>query len=238
MHLDAIARELYAGSREAFTATRDARVRELRAAGETQLAREVAALRKPTVAAAVVNLLAREQPQQVTALLQLGDEMRRAQQQRDGETLRRLVEQQRRDVASLVQLALGLATKRGLAVNDSVAASVESTLRAAVADPQVGAGVAAGVLAREQQMSGFPVPEGQPVPEPQPEPEPDETAIAAAEQTLDEARAGLTAAEQQRDQAERDLDEVRLRHAHAVEVLRQARAALQQAEARLREVRR
>jgi hypothetical protein len=259
--LDAIARELYGADRDAFTAARDARVRALKAAGETQLARQVAALRRPTVAAAVVNLLAGAQPERIAALLHIGDEMRQAP---DAGALRRLVEQQRGEVAALVRLARGVAREHGLTVSESTAAAVEGTLRAAVADPDVGAQVSAGVLAKEQQPSGFPLTPPAAAAPPAASGDdsmdaaagdgPDATqaaaALATAQAVLDDAeqlrgqavqeavaaaarrdvvaeelarlRAQVGEAEQRAEQAERDLDEARLREAHATEQARRA----------------
>jgi hypothetical protein len=257
--LDAIARELYGGGRGAFTAARDAKVRDLKAAGETQLARQVAALRRPTVAAAVVNLLARAEPERLHALLHIGDELRHAQ---DAAALRRLAEQQRGEVAILVRLARAEAAEHGLAVSDGTAAAVEGTLRAAVADPAVAAQVAAGVLEKEQQPGGFPLtratspaasgdaPSGG---DDDRDGEHAEAAavLAQAEALLDEAeqlrgravqeavaaaarrdvvadelarlREQVAQAEQRAEQVERDLDEARLREAHATEQARRAR---------------
>ncbi len=259
MDLDAIARELYGGGRGAFTAARDAKVRDLKAAGETQLARQVAALRRPTVAAAVVNLLAGAEPERLHALLHIGDELRHAQ---DAAALRRLAEQQRGEVAILVRLARAEAAAHGLAVSDTTAAAVEGTLRAAVADPAVAAQVAAGVLEKEQQPGGFPLtratspaasgdaPSGG---DDDRDGEHAEAAavLAQAEALLDEAeqlrgravqeavaaaarrdvvadelarlREQVAQAEQRAEQVERDLDEARLREAHATEQARRAR---------------
>ncbi len=263
MDLDAIARELYGGGRGAFTAARDAKVRDLKAAGETQLARQVAALRRPTVAAAVVNLLAGAEPERLHALLHIGDELRHAQ---DAAALRRLAEQQRGEVAILVRLARAEAAAHGLAVSDGTAAAVEGTLRAAVADPAVAAQVAAGVLEKEQQPGGFPLTRatspaasgdapsgGDDDRDGEHAGEHAEAAavLAQAEALLDEAeqlrgravqeavaaaarrdvvadelarlREQVAQAEQRAEQVERDLDEARLREAHATEQARRAR---------------
>ncbi len=154
--LDAIAGELYALDRDAFTAARDERVRGLRADGQKHLARQVAALRRPTVAAAAVNLLARQRPDVVEALLALGPAMHRAQQAKDADALRLLGQQQRREVAVAVSEARASAAEHGARLSESAAAAVEATLRAAVADPDVATLVSRGVLEREREPGGFP----------------------------------------------------------------------------------
>jgi hypothetical protein len=58
---DAEAERLYGLPLDEFTAARDARARELRRDGEREKAAEVAALRKPVLAAWLVNMLARDE---------------------------------------------------------------------------------------------------------------------------------------------------------------------------------
>ena len=74
------AASLYASAPEDFIAGRNALADELRAAGEDDLATAVRKLRKPSVVAWAVNVAARGHPEDVTALLQAGDELRRAHQ--------------------------------------------------------------------------------------------------------------------------------------------------------------
>jgi hypothetical protein len=230
MDLDSIARELYRGGRDGFTAARDSRVRALKAQGETQLAREVAALRRPTVAAAAVNLLAVDDPERLQALLRIGDEMRQA---RDAAALRHLAEQQRGEVAALVRRAQAVGAEHGLTVSDTAAAAVEGTLRAAVADPAVAAQVSAGVLAREQQPSGFPGTPAAAVPEAQP---PDDEAQdgqdSAAQAALAQAEARLEQAEQDQAQATAAAVAALARRDAVADELDRLRAAVTQAEQR------
>src|SRR5207248_858835 len=60
MNLDEVVAQLLAGSLDEFTSARNAKAKELKAAGERDLAAEVAGLKKPPVAVWAVNQLARQ----------------------------------------------------------------------------------------------------------------------------------------------------------------------------------
>src|SRR5437667_92064 len=60
MNLDDVVAQLLAGSLDEFTSARNAKAKELKAAGERDLAAEVAGLKKPPVAVWAVNQLARQ----------------------------------------------------------------------------------------------------------------------------------------------------------------------------------
>ncbi|MEW6583005.1 MAG: hypothetical protein AB1416_09615, partial [Actinomycetota bacterium] len=70
---------VFAGGPEGFTAARDALVRELRAAGDREAAARVAALRRPTRRAAELNVLARERPREVAAVVAAAEALAVAQ---------------------------------------------------------------------------------------------------------------------------------------------------------------
>src|SRR3954451_6393449 len=96
--LDDAAAELYALSPEDFVAGRTRLVKQARAAGDRALAGDIGALRKATRTAWLGNLLARDDPAAVGALLDLGDELRTAQEQRDGAALRSLSARRRQAI--------------------------------------------------------------------------------------------------------------------------------------------
>ena len=73
-----------------FVPRRDALVRELRASGDASLAAEVGRLRKPTAGAWLGNLVARGEPDQLAALVDLGTLLRDAQDALDCAHLREL----------------------------------------------------------------------------------------------------------------------------------------------------
>jgi hypothetical protein len=146
--------ELYGVAREQFITERTAWVKVLRADGRREEAARVAALRKPSVAAATVNQLVRTEPERLAALLAAGDALRAAQARMlsgDGTAieLRDAAERER----SAVDALLSVATGEGMsgAVSDRVA----GTLHAAALDTDARAQVCAGQLVEELQHVGF-----------------------------------------------------------------------------------
>src|SRR5689334_16480659 len=89
--LEEIADRLYALPPEDFTA---ARADEAKAAGKP-VGKQVAALRKPTVSAWIVNALARAEPEMLEQLLALGPLLAEAQRGKDKDQLVSLGEQRR-----------------------------------------------------------------------------------------------------------------------------------------------
>ena len=73
---DAEAERLYGLPLDEFTTARDERARELRRDGQKEKAAEVAALRKPVVAAWVVNMLARDERADVRELVRAAEAIR------------------------------------------------------------------------------------------------------------------------------------------------------------------
>ncbi len=153
--LTAVAAELYGVPPGEFTAARTAAVRAARADGDRDLARAVGALRKPSAAAAAVNLLVRERPDDLGELLDLGVRLREAQAALAGTDLRALHAEQRRRTADVVAAAVDLLTDRGGSVGAAAHEQVEATLRAAMGDPGAAAAVATGLLTRDLFSSGL-----------------------------------------------------------------------------------
>lgn len=136
---------LYAGPLEGFTPARDALARKLRKEGRRDEAAEVARLRKPTVAAWVVNQVVRARPRAIQELLSVAEEVK---QGRPG-----AAERFRDAVDELTAAAPHVLSAAGRQPREQVLADVAVTLRAAVAtDPQT---LAAGRLTHEVEASGF-----------------------------------------------------------------------------------
>ncbi|KZM68943.1 hypothetical protein [Nocardia terpenica] len=155
MALEDIARELYGLDPGEFTAARTARVERARAAGDKRLATAIGRLRRPTVAAWAVNLLARQAPDEVSGLLDLGAALRDAQRTLSGDRLRTLTAQRQQVVNALARRAGGLATEHGRALSEGVLREVGQTLHAALADPEVGERVRDGVVTTAVNYEGF-----------------------------------------------------------------------------------
>ena len=155
MDLEAVADELYGLWPGEFTAARTEREREARAAGDKELARQVKALGRPTTVAWLANRLVRDHGEELQPLLELGDALREATAVLQGEELRALSQQQHQLVAALVRQARRDAAGAGHRVGEDAARGLEETLRAALADSDLSAQLAAGRLSGGLQHSGF-----------------------------------------------------------------------------------
>ncbi|GGR76884.1 MULTISPECIES: hypothetical protein [Streptomyces] len=157
MDLDSVADELYGLRPEEFVAARDRRARDAREAGEQALAKEIGALRRPSLAAWAGNLLVRRRPEEVEPLLGLGEELRRAHRELDGTRLRELARRQGEVIGALGRQARRLAEREGHPVGESVQREVEETLHAVLADPEAARAWAAGRLVKPLRSTfGFP----------------------------------------------------------------------------------
>ena len=153
--LASAAEELYALSPGDFTAARDERAAQARAAGDRDLAQAIGGLRRPVVSAWLVNQLAREAKDQVAELVALGESLRQAQQDLAGERVRELSAQRRTLVAALVAEAKRIAARDGRPAGLQVEREVDATLQAALADSGAAAAVQAGCLASPLSYAGL-----------------------------------------------------------------------------------
>lgn len=150
-------RALYEAPPEGFVAGRAAAVADARRSGDKETAKRLAALRKPTVAAWLVNLLALRRPELIDELVELSTALRAAQRGLHGEQLRELSTQRRRLVSELVNAAQRLAVEDdpGLRAVKLPMAEVEATLTAALAEPEIAEQVRGGRLVRAATYAGF-----------------------------------------------------------------------------------
>ncbi|RIV39440.1 hypothetical protein [Micromonospora radicis] len=149
--------QLYRTPPDRFVAARDAAAAQARQAGDPRTAREIARLRRPTVAAWLVNLLALDRPELVAELVQLADSLRAAQRELRGPRLRELSAQRRAVVGALVaevrRLAAGV--EGAPSAGKLPLAEVEATLNAALSDVAVAEQVRSGRLLRPAHYAGF-----------------------------------------------------------------------------------
>ncbi|WP_433129418.1 hypothetical protein ACQPWW_04545 [Micromonospora sp. CA-240977] len=152
-----LVQQLYRIPPDRFVAARDAAVADARRAGDQATARQLARLRRPTVAAWLVNLLAIQRPELVADLVQLADALRTAQRELRGPRLRELSAQRRAVVGALVAEVRKLAAAEPDAppAGRLPLAEVESTLNAAFSDVDVAEQVRAGRLLRAASYAGF-----------------------------------------------------------------------------------
>ncbi|GAA3276204.1 hypothetical protein Dvina_04795 [Dactylosporangium vinaceum] len=153
--LGAAAARLYSAPPEDFIALRAEEVAKARAARDTALAAAIGKLRKPTVAAWLVNRLAHERPELIGELMTLADELRTAQRELRGADLRELSVRRRATVSALAREAIRLAGAGRAATTNLPAAEVEATLAAALADEEVAALVRTGRLTKALEYTGF-----------------------------------------------------------------------------------
>ncbi len=151
MDLDEAVGELYGAGLGDFVAVRTRLAKE---AGR-DLGREIKALRKPTVTAWLLNLLARRSPELLAEVGELGERMRSAQGEGDAAALRDARPERdalvRRVVAATREVAKGEDRQLSPAGEDEVAATVV----AALADETSQAALASGMLVRALRYSGF-----------------------------------------------------------------------------------
>lgn len=150
--LSAVAARLYSAPPDEFVALRSEEVAKARRARDTALAGAIGKLRKPTVAAWLVNRLAHERPDLIEQLLELGEELRSAQRELRGADLRELSVRRRETVGALAREAAGLA---GPGRGNLPLQEVEATLSAALADEEVASAVRQGRLTKALEYTGF-----------------------------------------------------------------------------------
>jgi hypothetical protein len=138
-----IADRLYAEPLSDFTAARDAAAK---AAPDKELAAQVKALRKPSVAAWAVNLLVRREGDQIDQVLALGEQLRAAAESMAGEELRALTRQRRQLTNALAGTARDLAREQDVRLTSSVVDQVEGMLTAAMLDPVAARVVRSGLV--------------------------------------------------------------------------------------------
>ena len=253
MDLETAANEVYALSPDEFVERRQQLVAEARKEGDRQLATQIGKLRRPTRSAWLINLLARQEPEELTALLELGAALQDAQQRMAGDELRQLSAQRRKTVDALARRAIELGREHGYSAPDGAIQEASQTLQTALGDPEIAELVRSGRLNQAVTYGGFgptdlasafgapsPTkapsrPEKQPAAAPARAPDPKqrreaEKAAAKAQERATTARKAAESAESEAETATQHADE----QADRVESLR---TQLRQAEAAEREAR-
>ena len=211
---------LYGLPLDEFVAARDDAAKRLRAGGERAAAAEVAAARKPTVAAWAVNQLTRGQAAKVRALLGAGERLRAAA---DRGALEEAHRDERAAVERLVQCARELLEGPAPGTLDRV----RDTLHAASADDEARDLLRSGRLTKERRAIGFGP--GAPVPGSGPRPRRSRARAKSAEPPA--ARRRRQEAAKRLRAAEREVERTRRRVEEARADLDAAEAALARAEA-------
>ncbi len=155
MDFEEAADALYASPAADFIATRNELAKQLKADGDQLGSTRLKAMRKPTVAAWVANLLARKLPDELDDLLALGDEFREATADLDGDRLRELTPRRHKMLDKLSTDATRLAGDEGQKVSADVGQKLRETLDAALVDPAAGDAVREGRLSSALRHVGF-----------------------------------------------------------------------------------
>lgn len=227
-----IADELYSLPLAGFTSRRDAWVKEHQA--DKARAAAIKALRKPSVAAWVVNLLVRRDPEQVEQVVAVGAALRDAQDNLDATQLREFTRQRRQLTVAVTTTARRFAREEGVKVTQSVADQVEDTITAAMLDAEAARAVRSGLLVTSLEATGLgdldlsgtvalpdalgfeatarPVAAPDPTERPQlhvvRDPEADAKARAVAEQRVADAKTDLAAAQKGERGARRAVEKL------------------------------
>jgi hypothetical protein len=150
--------DLYGLPLDEFTAARNALAKELRAAGDRERATEVAALRRPTVAAWALNQLARQAPDQISTALEASDALRAAIEAAVGGDRSHVREAERAERAAVretTDAAARLLHSVDRAPTDAVRQKITDTVKAAAQDPSVADALRAGRLSTDHRPQGF-----------------------------------------------------------------------------------
>jgi hypothetical protein len=253
-----VADELYGLTLPEFTPARDARAKELKTS-DAELSVRVKALKKPSVAAWVVNVLVRHETEQVDQVLAVGVALREAQAGMSGQELRALTRQRRQLTAAVTTQARRLAGELGTKVTQAVADQVEATLTAAMIDEGCATAVRSGQLITALAATGVgavdlaasvatpdalgfaatahePEPEQRPELHVVPDPEADRKAVQEAEKVLAEAEKELTKASKAYDAAVTDVSQLEARSMEVQAGMDELRGKLAELESRFEEV--
>ena len=239
MDFEEAADALYAVPAADFIATRNELAKQLKADGDQLGSTRLKAMRKPTVAAWVANLMSRTLPDEIDDLLALGDEFREATADLDGDRLRELTPKRHQLVDKLSKEAVRLAADEGQKVSADVGQKLRETLDAALVDPAAGDGLREGRLSSALRHVGFGVVDENGEPS-NVTPLTDERRQAArerrrAQQAQDEEKSAT--AQSERDAAVREQEEREAAEkAKAKQAFEDAVAAAQDAEAKVEDL--
>ncbi|MEK8070911.1 hypothetical protein [Rhodococcoides navarretei] len=233
--------DLYSLPPADFVSHRAAYVTRFKKAGDKSGAASIGALRKPTVVAWLVNTLARRDESAVAELLDLGEQLERAQQRGDGPRLRELSTARSTSIRALSDRAVSLGRDLGATVGDNAAREISNTLNAAMADPEIRDRVRAGRTVTAETYSGFGPALLSLVPDPpddedESDPAPPETEADGQKFTEAERNrllAELESAESDLDTARTEADDARADTDRTASELRSAAAEVEQIEAEL-----
>jgi hypothetical protein len=149
---------LYLQLPERFTSERNALAKRLREEGDREAAEQVKGLRRPSLAAWLVNQLGLREAGDVDALMEAGERLRGAEEamladRADAEELRAAAAAEREALDRLMTRAREIAANDDRKLNQATLDRVAETLQAAATDEDVAAAVRSGRLAKETKRA-------------------------------------------------------------------------------------
>jgi len=155
LHLRAAVQQLYAAGLGEFMAVRSALVAEAKQAGDAGLAKQIGALRKPTVAAWAINHFVRTQPDGLADLRSFAELLREAQRTLDTDQLRVLGRERAKRIDAVGLQIAAAAKEAGQPLSPAVLSEVHETLVAFIADEEAERTILSGSLVKSLSYSGF-----------------------------------------------------------------------------------
>ena len=149
------AASLYAVPLAEFVACRKSLAGSVKAGGDAAGAKEILALRKPTVTAWAMNVASREDSGAIADLVGLGARMRAAQSRLDASVLTSVRGERDASVTAYVDHVAQVATAAGVALSASGRDEVRASAIAALADESASEALSSGQLTRALSYSGF-----------------------------------------------------------------------------------
>jgi hypothetical protein len=216
--------ELYREHPDGFVARRNQLVKELRSAGDRDAAERVKKLRRPSLAAWLINLAALSSPAAAKELAEASRQLEKAQARAlqgaddGGDAWRAAAAREREATGALVEAAEGLAREAGHPPSAHALDLVGETLRSASADPELRERVLRGRVERERSAATLGTPA---VASP-----PRRTAKAARRRAQAEARRELERLEAELTDSVKREELLRERVKEAEETLRHERSKL------------
>lgn len=240
---DDMADELYLLAPAEFVAVRTDLAAQVKAAGDPATAAEIAKLRKPTVTAWLINVLAATEPDLIAGAVAIGPALREATEVRDGAAIRDLSGHRRALLGQLVQRAREIAAEHEQAFTPTHEREIESSFTAAMSDDAAAAAVASRRLTGPVEIDDLGFGGGMTASAPAARPAAKKDASAADKEAEERARAieaaehRLAEARLQEADADAALEEAEQALADAVEAEQEAAAALRAAKEALSDAR-
>jgi hypothetical protein len=225
--------DLYRAHPGEFVAARNALAKQLRSEGEREEADGVKALKRPSAAAWLLNLVALSEPKAMRDYAKASEALERAQRKAleggDAAKWRAAAAREREAAQAVLETAEAAARDAGHPATKQALDNVDDTLRAAAADPELRERVVAGRLDREQ--SGATLGTAGLIASPE------ATEKTAKRREEKQAKRDVERLERDLAAAEESVEHRKARVADATEALERARAQLKEAERETAELR-